>query len=636
MVTRRCRRSGSQSPRDPRPCAWAVIVNNIAPTLSCNSTARRRRSSWTATSARWRARSATRAARTSSAPFGERLDRAVTEVSRSAVGAVKDAEHAFPHHHGHRDHSPQPFMPHLRVELVGDRPGGAVIADAVQPTRRENLTAQTLTCPHHDPAEAPGARAHERAQDDLIVIGRHAYEGDVEPHLLPDVLDHATVGGVFIEHRQDVAILGIELGQEAESLCHLGPQSRCPASSDAPRHSPFLFPACPAANLRREISWRDGSVKRGPWALERLGITHRWPHPDGGVRLGLLADAKLSFRLHAEARAVHFTRGGASMNKDDTMRSRPSEWSGVLAVAALAAGVFLGGIAVAASNHGAPKLELVSLSAHPARVSGGDVLVQLNVPAGARVDQVVVSLNGRNVTTSFRPGPASGSLVGLVTGLAVGRNTLTAYTTVNSGTAPARLELVNHPLTGPILSGPHQTPFICETASFVLPVTGAVLGPPLDADCSVATRIDYVYRSTDGTRKPLSNPAVHPADLAQTTTTDARTVNYIVRVETGTVNRAIYQIAMLHDPVTDPTPDLWTTSPGWNGRLLYSYGGGAKAGYHQGRTTGGVRQQRQRRSLRRDDDDGQGALHRALRSAALHPGHGQLGGLDAASLDQPE
>ena len=278
------------------------------------------------------------------------------------------------------------------------------------------------------------------------------------------------------------------------------------------------------------------------------------------------------------------------MNKDDTMRSRPSEWSGVLAVAALAAGVFLGGIAVAASNRGAPKLELVSLSAHPARVSGGDVLVQLNVPAGARVDQVVVSLNGRNVTTSFRPGPASGSLVGLVTGLAVGRNTLTAYTTVNSGTAPARLELVNHPLSGPILSGPHQTPFICETASFVLPVTGGVLGSPLDADCSVATRIDYVYRSTDGTRQPLSNPAVHPADLAQTTTTEGRTVNYIVRVETGTINRAIYQIAMLHDPVTDPTPDLWTTSPGWNGRLLYSYGGGAKAGYHQGRTTGGVLQ----------------------------------------------
>jgi hypothetical protein len=99
-----------------------------------------------------------------------------------------------------------------------------------------------------------------------------------------------------------------------------------------------------------------------------------------------------------------------------------------------------------------------------------------------------------------------------------------------------------------------------------------------------------VYRSTDGRLKPLPDPAVHPADLARTTTTQGVTVNYIVRVETGTINRAIYQIAVLHDPAAGPVPDPWRTSPAWNGRLLYSYGGGAKAGYHQGRTTGGVLQ----------------------------------------------
>jgi hypothetical protein len=35
-------------------------------------------------------------------------------------------------------------------------------------------------------------------------------------------------------------------------------------------------------------------------------------------------------------------------------------------------------------------------------------------------------------------------------------------------------------------------------------------------------------------------------------------------------------------------PDPWTASQGWNGRLLYSFGGGCRAGYHQGRSIGGL------------------------------------------------
>ena len=55
----------------------------------------------------------------------------------------------------------------------------------------------------------------------------------------------------------------------------------------------------------------------------------------------------------------------------------------------------------------------------------------------------------------------------------------------------------------------------------------------------------------------------------------------------GTINRAVYVIALLHEPGT-PLPDPWTASPGWNGRLLYSFGGGCRAGYHQGRSIGGL------------------------------------------------
>ena len=49
------------------------------------------------------------------------------------------------------------------------------------------------------------------------------------------------------------------------------------------------------------------------------------------------------------------------------------------------------------------------------------------------------------------------------------------------------------------------------------------------------------------------------------------TLPYIVRVERGTMNRGIYDIAVLFDP----TQPAWTaTRPQrqWNGKLLYTYG----------------------------------------------------------------
>ena len=154
---------------------------------------------------------------------------------------------------------------------------------------------------------------------------------------------------------------------------------------------------------------------------------------------------------------------------------------------------------------------------------------------------------------------------------------------------------MNHPITGPIISGPHQTPFVCQTEA-------AGLGHALDADCSAKTNVSYVYKSTEppapraATRadalatfpagfKPYDPSAPRPADLAQTTTADGKTVDYIVRRETGTINRAIYQIAFLHVPGT-PLPDAWTSpsigTPGWSGRLVYVFGPGVRAGYRQG------------------------------------------------------
>src|SRR5690606_25246050 len=139
---------------------------------------------------------------------------------------------------------------------------------------------------------------------------------------------------------------------------------------------------------------------------------------------------------------------------------------------------------------------------------------------------------------------------GLVQGMDLGENTLQAKAADASGT----LTVTNYPITGPMLSGPHERPFVCTLTSFGR-LGGGTLDGPLDADCSANTRIDYFYRKTGGGNARWNNPTEHPADMSYLTI-DAgkpteRRVAYLVRLETGTINRGIYQSAMLHDPLVD-------------------------------------------------------------------------------------
>jgi hypothetical protein len=203
-------------------------------------------------------------------------------------------------------------------------------------------------------------------------------------------------------------------------------------------------------------------------------------------------------------------------------------------------------------------LSIHTLSSRPDLVSGGDVLVE--IAGGGR--GVTLSLNGKDVTGDVRLDPQTHTLRGVVSGLADGKNTLTA----RAGAASASLIITNHPITGPILSGPHMTPYECRTEE-------SGLGKPLDADCSAADRVDFFYRTTGGAFRPLARRTDRPADLATATTIDGASVPYVVRVESGTVNRSIYRIAMLDDP------------KGWNRRLAVSFGGGAGAKYNQGSNT---------------------------------------------------
>ena len=249
------------------------------------------------------------------------------------------------------------------------------------------------------------------------------------------------------------------------------------------------------------------------------------------------------------------------------------------AAAVLAAGLLPAGAGSASSA--APAIE--ALSTLPQYVSGGDVLVEIRLhDDAASLKHLRIEANGRDVSGSFRTMP-DGTLRGLVDGLALGENVIVARANGNGkGTPPGRsatLRVVNHPLSGPMFSGPQQEPFFCETVQ-----NG--LGPALDADCSAPTQVRYQYRTTAGAFAALADPTVKPADLARTTTLDGRTVDYIVRIEKGVIDRGVYEIAALYDPAAPPSP--FTDEPGWNERLVYTFGGGCNVGYHQGQGNGGV------------------------------------------------
>ena len=255
-----------------------------------------------------------------------------------------------------------------------------------------------------------------------------------------------------------------------------------------------------------------------------------------------------------------------------------------LCIAALALSSFAAVPYGAAADSGRkPKApEVTAISTRAEYVSGGNVLVEVRLDDRRNDKHLRIELDGRDVRRAFREMP-DGSRLGLLTGLSVGPHTITARTNGRGHGHPSshtgRLEIVNHPITGPLFSGPQQQPFFCETLE-------AGLGPPTDAACSAPTQVSYRYRTTAGAFATLADPTVRPADLAQTTTIDGRSVDYIVRLERGTIDRAVYELAALHDPARPPSP--FKSEPGWNKRLVYTFGGGCNVGYHQGQGNGGV------------------------------------------------
>ena len=228
------------------------------------------------------------------------------------------------------------------------------------------------------------------------------------------------------------------------------------------------------------------------------------------------------------------------------------------------------------------KADILSSPAH--LVSGGNALIQISGNV-ATSNPVTVLLNGNNVSSAFKPNAANSALLGVVQGLANGQNTITAQ----AGGLNTSLALTNYPITGPIISGPFQTPFICQTATFVMP-DGSFFGSPTDTNCTAPARVTYMYLPTGATAlKALSDTTKLPADVSSATTVAGVNVPFVVRVETSTVDRGIYQSAVLHDPTAEAAPTPLAPPKGWNKRLIAIEGFGCPGGWYlQGGSQGNL------------------------------------------------
>jgi len=282
-------------------------------------------------------------------------------------------------------------------------------------------------------------------------------------------------------------------------------------------------------------------------------------------------------------------------------RGRRTAWSlAVLLAVAGAAGL---PSARAAADR---SVEIDVLSTRADLVSGGDALVEVRLPAGVDPASVRVDSDGRDVTGRFAADRTPGllgnipdhsmlglsrdahALVGLVTGLRIGANRLTARLPDGAGAA---ITITNHPSGGPLIAGAQVQPWICATQNPPAPPVGAgqpvQLGAPTDAQCDTPVVTQYVYHTSDPTlcngQAPCFapyDPANPPAGVAMTTTDQGITVPYVVRLESGVEDRGIYALAVLADPTRQWLP--WAPQAAWNHKLVVTFGASTAVHHVQG------------------------------------------------------
>ncbi|NLC01008.1 MAG: hypothetical protein GX789_07035, partial [Pseudomonas formosensis] len=137
--------------------------------------------------------------------------------------------------------------------------------------------------------------------------------------------------------------------------------------------------------------------------------------------------------------------------------------AGLLAIALT--GCLSGSGGSSSKNQSRPDLSLAVLSSAPDQVSGGNVLVTIEGDPAViekELEQLEFWVNDQEVTPALVR-TRNNQLEILIEGLELGDNQLELQHS-RSGRLD-QLELVNHPITGPIFSGPHQYPFVCTTVS---------------------------------------------------------------------------------------------------------------------------------------------------------------------------
>jgi hypothetical protein len=163
--------------------------------------------------------------------------------------------------------------------------------------------------------------------------------------------------------------------------------------------------------------------------------------------------------------------------------------------------------------------------------------------------------------------------VGLIENLRLGHSTIVAHAGRTKG---AKLKVVNHPLSGPLFTGPQIQPWTCEQCASKPVVTFHYLprGAPNAYVNLAGTPAGFGFQPYD----PEDPPA--DSDIETVTTDTGESVPFIVRREVGYLDRDQYAFAVLWLPGKPWTPAAPQAQ--FNRKLALMHGGGCDTGYAAG------------------------------------------------------
>ena len=224
---------------------------------------------------------------------------------------------------------------------------------------------------------------------------------------------------------------------------------------------------------------------------------------------------------------------------------------------------------VPSSSATANPVSLTVVSSRPDLISGGDALLEVHG---------VTSTKGLALHTMGVDAPADvrvrwGIDHGRVLGLASG---IRGYLMVTTPRGRVRLAVQDHPIGGPVFAGPQIQPWTCAAGTH---------GPQCNAKPTYAYR--YLPATGGGPSQAVGNQSPlqdydpdnpPPAPLIATTTTQTgATVPFIVRTETGYLDRDQYSISALFQP--GKKWDGTRPQPQFNHKLVLTHGASCDTEY---------------------------------------------------------